>query len=240
MKDPAFLFYSADFLTGTMFMTDEQVGKYIRLLAAQHQNGGKLTENHMIFICKSHDEIIWSKFEKDETGNYFNVRLREETEKRLAYCKSRGDNKRGKIKEPKHKKIISKSYDNHMGDVNEDINRVKDKRLKREGESFVIDSLFEQIWSDWLTYRIAIKKPIKPVSEKLAYQELYKFSGGDPDKAKQIINQSIAKGWQGLFELKINNNQNGTNKNQQTPIVSSGKSGAQITEDARRKAGLIH
>ena len=38
-KDPAFLFYSSDFLTGTMFFTDEQVGKYIRLLCAQHQKG---------------------------------------------------------------------------------------------------------------------------------------------------------------------------------------------------------
>ena len=26
-KDPAFLFYSSDFLTGTMFMSDVQLGK---------------------------------------------------------------------------------------------------------------------------------------------------------------------------------------------------------------------
>ena len=38
-KDPAFLFYSNDFLTGTYTMTDEQVGKYIRLLCLQHQKG---------------------------------------------------------------------------------------------------------------------------------------------------------------------------------------------------------
>ena len=29
MKDPAFLFYSSDFLSGTMLMSDEDVGKYI-------------------------------------------------------------------------------------------------------------------------------------------------------------------------------------------------------------------
>ena len=39
-KDPAFLFYTSDFLTGTMFMTNEQVGIYIRLLCSQHQHGG--------------------------------------------------------------------------------------------------------------------------------------------------------------------------------------------------------
>ena len=39
MKDPAFLFYSSDFLSGTMLMSDEEVGQYIRLLCLQHQKG---------------------------------------------------------------------------------------------------------------------------------------------------------------------------------------------------------
>ena len=38
-KDPAFLFYTNDFDRGCQFFTDEQVGKYIRLLMAQHQHG---------------------------------------------------------------------------------------------------------------------------------------------------------------------------------------------------------
>ncbi len=46
-KDPAFLFYTGDFSTGTQFFTDEQVGKYVRLLMAQHQIG-HLEEKHMI------------------------------------------------------------------------------------------------------------------------------------------------------------------------------------------------
>jgi hypothetical protein len=41
-KDPAVLFYTQDFLVGTLTMTNEQVGKYIRLLCLQHQKG-KLT-----------------------------------------------------------------------------------------------------------------------------------------------------------------------------------------------------
>ena len=32
-KDPAVLFYTSDFLTGTMTMNDSQVGQYIRLFA---------------------------------------------------------------------------------------------------------------------------------------------------------------------------------------------------------------
>jgi uncharacterized protein YdaU (DUF1376 family) len=116
-KDPAFLFYPGDFTTGTQFFTDEQVGKYIRLLMAQHQLG-HLEEKHMIMICKSYDNDVFSKFDKDSDNKYFNKRLEDEIVKRKIYTESRGNNKRGK-------KIISKSYDNDMEDENEnkDINK---------------------------------------------------------------------------------------------------------------------
>lgn len=113
-KDPAFLFYPGDFMTGTQFFTDEQVGKYLRLLLAQHQLG-HLKESHMILICKSYDNDIFSKFAKDSDGNYFNQRLEDEIVKRKKYTESRGKNRSGK-------NIISKSYDNHMENRNKDIN----------------------------------------------------------------------------------------------------------------------
>ena len=47
-KDPAVLFYTSDFLSGTFTMTNEQVGKYIRLLCLQHQKG-RLTEKDKAF-----------------------------------------------------------------------------------------------------------------------------------------------------------------------------------------------
>jgi len=65
MKDPAVLFYTQDFLTGTMLMDDNQVGKYIRLLCLQQQNGG-LTEREMLRICGEYDEDIFKKFERVE------------------------------------------------------------------------------------------------------------------------------------------------------------------------------
>ena len=86
-KDPAFLFYSSDFLTGTMFMTDSQLGKYIKILCTQHQKG-HLSEKDMLKICKRYDKDIFEKFVKDENGKYYNIRLEKEIEKRSAYSKS--------------------------------------------------------------------------------------------------------------------------------------------------------
>lgn len=79
-KDPAFLFYPSDFLTGTMFMTDAEVGKYIRLICAQHQHGGildKVSFNAMV----GENQIIKSKFIESETG-FYNERLTIEMDKR--------------------------------------------------------------------------------------------------------------------------------------------------------------
>jgi hypothetical protein len=107
-KDPAVLFYTSDFLTGTMTMTNEQVGKYIRLLCLQHQKNF-LTEEDMTNICNSYDKHIYSKFTHAD-GVYFNERMREEKLKRINYSQSRSGNRSGKTKE----KIISSTYVPHM------------------------------------------------------------------------------------------------------------------------------
>lgn len=95
MKDPAFLFYSADFQIGTEDMTDEQVGKYIRLMCRQHLKG-HISEEHMTKICKTYDKDIYEKFEQDADGFYYNPRLEAEIEKRKRYSESRAKNRQGK------------------------------------------------------------------------------------------------------------------------------------------------
>ena len=84
-KDPAFLFYSSDFLTGTMFWTNEQVGLYVRMLCAQHQHGGRIDTNVLRTQCDgiTNGELVYGKFKHDTSGSY-NERLQIEMEKRAA------------------------------------------------------------------------------------------------------------------------------------------------------------
>jgi hypothetical protein len=155
-KDPAFLFYSSDFLTGTMLMSDEQVGKYIRLLCVQHQKG-HLTEKDMLKICITHDEDIFNKFSVDAAGKYFNSRLEAEINKRSAYSESRRANRLGKSKDMNN---ICKSHDAHMENenINENINtNIKETKEKKHkyGEYknvLLTDSEIEKLkekFSDW-------------------------------------------------------------------------------------------
>lgn len=108
-KDPALLFYTSDFLTGTTTFSNEEVGMYIRLLCLQHQQEF-LYEEDMIFICKSYNKKVYGKFEKDG-DKFFNKRLKEEADRRKNYSDSRSKNRSGKGKKEKK---TSKSYVKHM------------------------------------------------------------------------------------------------------------------------------
>lgn len=152
-KDPAFLFYSSDFLTGTYTMTDEQVGKYIRLLCLQHQHG-HLSQNHMDSIIKTSDETIYAKFIKDSDGKYYNERLQEEIEKRVKYTDSRRLNgsmggrplKTYDNHMDNHKDSICEPYENHS--ENEDDNDIDNRIIdKKRGVGKGKSNLFEKFYT---------------------------------------------------------------------------------------------
>lgn len=131
-KDPAFLFYPGDYISGTMYLDFECKGAYMDLLMLQF-NKDHMTL-HMIKQVLGHKfDHIWSlisdKFiEKD--GFYWNERLREEKDKRIKFCKSRKDN-RNKEKE------VFDHMSSHMENVNENVIIVKHKGEKNGTKSFV-------------------------------------------------------------------------------------------------------
>ena len=155
MKDPAFLFYSSDFLSGTMLMTDEEIGQYIKLLCLQHQKG-HLKEKDMLNICKTYNEDIFSKFKKDEEGNYYNERLEYEANKRKAYSESRRNNRKKKETYEKDMKNICNSYEQHMGNANANENININKNNSKVNDSCVNDL---QVIIDFYNENIGIITP---------------------------------------------------------------------------------
>ena len=136
MKDPAVLFYFQDFLVGTEFMTDDEVGKYIRILCHQADKG-VLSESQLKRICRSEiPEAIQEKLSKDSNGNFYQKRMREEREKRINYSESRRMNR------TKINNNISKTYVKHMENENEDININRNKDVIKS-----INVSFEKFWN---------------------------------------------------------------------------------------------
>lgn len=118
-KDPAVLFYTADYLTGTRLMTYEQKGKYMDLLCLQHQQG-PLTEQDMLAVCEGYDERIFSKFVIDENGRYYNARMEEERIKREKFCQVRRENG-SKGGRPRNLQVSCRKATVNLGE-NENIN----------------------------------------------------------------------------------------------------------------------
>jgi len=88
-KSPAVLFYTSDFLVGTMLMNHEQRGAYITLLCLQHQKG-RLSQTDVSAV--SVDKTVLEKFTVDEDGNFYNERMEEEIEKRNTHCEKQRSN----------------------------------------------------------------------------------------------------------------------------------------------------
>jgi uncharacterized protein YdaU (DUF1376 family) len=89
--DPAYRLYTSDFLVRTHNMTDEQVGKYIRILCFEHQNG-HLQESDLLSFCKGRDELVFSKFVQDESGLYYNEEMEKEVKRRTGIREGNSDN----------------------------------------------------------------------------------------------------------------------------------------------------
>jgi hypothetical protein len=180
-KDPAFLFYSSDFLTGTLLMSMEQKGKFITLLCIQHQKG-HMSERDMLQICGTYDQDIFDKFQKDSDGKFFNERLKEEIDKRKSYSESRRNNRMKK----EDVNNICLSYDVHMENENEIENKIIEKKVSR----------FEKpTLSELKTYMTEIG--MADVSEK--WFDYYESNGW-------LVGKNKMKNWRAAVRTWKNNN----------------------------------
>ena len=191
-KDPAVLFYTSDFISGTITMTDEERGKYILLLCLQHQKG-KLTERELTSVKDM--DAVYSKFEKLEDGFYYNVRMKEEAEKRKKYSESRSKNRKGK-KEPvlvKDMKNISKTYDNHINNIstsyvkhmeNENENENINDNINKSGNE---NNILQKYLDNCIEYNLD--------NFKKYYNEILEYGGLDKIFDKLEYTESQRNNW---------------------------------------------
>lgn len=123
-KDPAFLFYPGDWLSGTHGFSIPEKGAYIELLICQF-NIGHLSILKIERILGNEYFKLWEtclkdKFLIDEQGLFYSQRLEFEQLKRKKYSESRRENKKSY---DEHMKNISSSCVQHMENENRNINK---------------------------------------------------------------------------------------------------------------------
>lgn len=180
-----------------------------------------------------------------------NMRVEKQTNTSICLSKIQANNQANNQAKFKQNTEYEIEYENEYENINKDIDKNKIKRKEEENKKeeltikkaiqkkepqidlSYINPDFIPKWERWIAYRKEIKKPLQAMSLKSAYEKLLKMAGGDYILAEGIIEQSIANGWQGLFELKTQNDNNG---NINTAIASFGF--ATANEKANRKGGF--
>ncbi|HGN1277638.1 TPA: helix-turn-helix domain-containing protein [Proteus mirabilis] len=118
----------------------------------------------------------------------------------LECTQKRDDTKSGNVPKNGSLNVPKNGSQNQSLETN---NEPKKKGFDAKKES-IPDWLDREIWFNWIDYRNEIKKPFKT---KKTFELQVKFllecleEGYSPE---EIINQSIANGWQGLFKPKNN------------------------------------
>lgn len=112
---------------------------------------------------------------------------------------------------PKKKKTKLKRIENEIkANLKDKIKEeyIREDKIKEEVCALPTDEFSEPI-KKWLAYKKERKEGYKGKRSAEAFEEmLRKFAGNDPKKAEEIIKQSMANNWAGIFELKTAKHEN--------------------------------
>lgn len=120
-KDPAVLFYTADFLADTTLWNYDELGRYIKLLCIQHLQDG-ISEDDFTAVAESKSRVA-SKFTRGDDGLYRNKRMKEESDKRREFCeKQRANGLKPKQSQTEAKPKPNRSQSKARAIENENVN----------------------------------------------------------------------------------------------------------------------
>lgn len=211
MKDPAFLFYPNDFLSGTMFFSNECVGIYIRILLAQHQHG-HLTKKQMEILCNCEiPEEILAKFSQDSEGKYYNERLENEIIKRQKHSEKQRQNATMRW----HKSGIGLAMP--LENVNENENRNKDKIRFNLKDKLLKEGYELNLIEEWIKIR-KNKKATNTETALKKFLEEVKKSGIDKN---EILKMCVEKSWAGFNHKWLQEEKKELKKNSLEYILKS-------------------
>ena len=212
--------YADDFDGGTRNMTPAGVGAYVRLLNEQFRRGYIPADERA--ICRIvgmfpdewddvRDEVL-AKFEQIDDG-LANGRMESERNEREGIRQmkveaarksheSRRKNNSANCKTPHSANCKTTPSANCVHD-HDHVNVSKDTL---EGTALPFGPGFASAWDDWIAYRREARhKAWSPRSIKTQLGRLGKLTESE---AIEVINRSIANGWQGLFPEKAKTNGN--------------------------------
>lgn len=212
-KAPAFQLYAQDFLTGVMYLTNEEVGIYIRMLCKQWTDGS-IPKKRLGFLVgyewDNLSEELKSKFVEND-GRLINTKLEEVRQQKENFLKKQKENGKKGGRPPKNTKSKNPTESQKKPlEVEDEVEiEVKDELVLEKSEKPFVQYPFdsEEFKKQWELWKDFKKKEFKfkyktVQSEQAALTQLSNLANGNEKTAIAIIHQSFANGWKGFFELK--------------------------------------
>ena len=118
------------------------------------------------------------------------------------------DRLQGELAEIQHRLFAVEEQNNSLKEENEKLKSKKSKKKVADAFDVMADLSYVEpeyfdLWTEWLRYKSDIKDQYKTSDGVIkGYNYLKDLAGGDIDRASAIVDQSIRKGWKGLFDVK--------------------------------------
>jgi hypothetical protein len=155
---------------------------------------------------------------------FFSIRLNEHLEKVNQIKISASE--RGKLSASKRKSTkIQQTVEQGVEQTVEHAVEQRKGKERKVNKTIITNSFSEDFLNDWNTWlnfkKTNFKFTYKTIeTEQIAFNQLYKLSNQNQNTAREIIHQSIANGYKGLFELKQNQNAKPTNQQLQNEYAN--------------------
>ena len=205
-KDPAVLFYTSDFLSAVSLMDMRERGQYITLLCLQRERG-HLTIQEIKRAVKTPSGEVMSKFQQDEDGKYFNVRMDKEIAARAEHCRKQKANIEKRWNKKRDTGGTGVGIPDGMPDGNTVVLPLGNGNGNGNGNGSISVSVPEDLFSgellsaveSWLRYKQEKRQKYKPEGLRNLLSEIRNNAEKYGDGAvAEVIRVSMASGYQGI------------------------------------------
>lgn len=202
-----------DFIKSTSFLTNEEVGIYMKLIWYYYDTEGPIENNidqlsMRVSARDQKDKVLWiltTFFVINEDGTHWiNHRCEEGITEYYDFINSK--KRAGKASAAKRLNNKSSTQDEHMlddssTDVQPTTNHYPLTTNHKTKDDFVYpDWLPMETWEAFIKMRRRIKKPPTDYAIKLLINKLEKFRSAGQD-VQAILERSITSSWQDLYEI---------------------------------------
>lgn len=217
--DEGILRWNAFYLASNAFMYDEikaeTIDKWMNELVDNeliyvYQAGSLRQRYGYIKNFSKHQKVDRPQPSKFPSPDYPNCRDKNSTNVRRMFDEC-STTEREKEKEKDNTPYIPLSGDGiNSSDSKFSVKRQQEKkekvaRKRKELDLSIVEPTFQPIVADWLAYKSERGQTYQQRGFDAFYRKLTELSSGSADTARNIIEQSMANNWAGIFSVKSNN-----------------------------------